>query len=343
MIPKESLHFGVRRHLGFNFVALLIIPSAVATTAPLVIAERYYDQDYAQAIKLLSDTLKLTRNRGDALLRLSELKLMVEGRASVRDLVLQFLESHQKNLSVDLRHKIQNKLSELQRIFLTDQGQSLYLQAVPRLQHDDFQSALSLLEQALQIEKGNTLIFLKKMLCEKKLGFVDRYYETLKRAFELDPFESDIVNELMEAHIYFSKPSDAVFLATHFLEEGVQPLRMRVAHAIALLDSGTFNRAEAILNSILEKEKNISVPPIVFFALGKIFKSKPNRSLEALAYLERFVKAVRVLEPMTVAQKSAWDPYRLHERVSESEQWIQQLKTTKTGFIKTVGRLKKAV
>src|SRR5262249_28815452 len=157
----------------------------------------YYSRyDYKQAYTLWSEVLKKQPTNLPALFRVAELKMLFEGRPAGRDLILKFLLTESSGLTGDARKSVRDRLNELQRVFLTDRGQSLYLQAVARTRKKDCQSAFGFLNQAAALENGNIRILKEKFRCEKSLGLSDRFYETTHLALDNDPYDTEVVDNM---------------------------------------------------------------------------------------------------------------------------------------------------
>jgi tetratricopeptide (TPR) repeat protein len=297
---------------------------ALAPSDSLSIAAEYYfsRQDYNQSLALWSEVLKRRPDNLSAVYRVAELKLMFQGRVASRDVILGFLAGAGRNLNSDARRDIKLKLGELQSTFVTDDGQSVFLRALPKIRHGDCQGAMALLVQAAGAEGGNLRVLQEKARCEKTLGLYERFYESLRAAFDSDPFDESVRENLFEAYVYNGEMAKVIAMAKE--GDSTLSLRERIAYAVALTESGAEAAALPILQNTIEQEKLTGVPPIVLYALGKAFAAKPDGLAEATSYLERFLGAAARPENTLI---NGWDPYRSAEKLEQAKKMLSSLKT----------------
>jgi tetratricopeptide (TPR) repeat protein len=309
---------------------LLQAPARAAVPADsLAIAAEYYfsRQDYPQALSLWSEVLKRKPDSVSALMRVAELKLLFGGRLASRDVLLGFLNSHGSSLPAESRLALRLKLGSLQSTFVTDEGQSLFLRALPKAQRQECAAALPLLTQAVGLEGGNLKVLHEKARCEKKLGLYPRLYETLKLAFDSDPFDVETRESLLETEIYFAEMANVVTSARRD-PEAVLNARERTALAVALFETGAEAEALPLLQALVESEKTTSGSPILLYTLGRLFSGRSGGSGEAVSYLERFLSLAARPENTLI---DGWDPYRCAEKLEPAHKLLASLKVKPVG------------
>lgn len=302
---------------------LIVVSSALATPAdPLALSAEYYysKYDYKQAYQLWSEVLKRQPGNLPAFFRVCELKVMFEGRAACRDLGRTFLKQTAVPLNAEARRSVRDKLDQLQKTFLTDRGQSLYFQAIAKTRKKDCPAALPLLTQSLAFEKGNVRILKEKLRCEKSLGLTDKFYETTKLAYEGDPFDSEINDDLMELHAYQLDFAKVLEMRDADPDANRTP-RFRLAAGIALFETGNASEALGELRAFNEQERQVH--PIVWLTIGKILAQRPEAGAEAIPYLERFLSSAGRVEKTLI---EGWDPYRSAEKTDEAKRLLASLK-----------------
>jgi hypothetical protein len=293
-----------------------------AAVDPLSIAARYYSDhyDYKQSYALWLELYRRSPENIDYFLHVLERKLLLEGRTSVKDALVEWVEKRSQSLRKEEWLVVREKAANLRAAFLSDDGQSLYLQSLPKIERGDCNSALSLLNQALAFEKDHALILWERAKCEKKSGDFERYYQTLKTIWELDPLFSDPYDDLAEAHLYFRDNHSVLTLFTNMWSEGARTVRQRTALAVALADSGNLVSARPLLIGLLDLSKRSAANPIVLFWLGKLRLEDHQFSAEAQVYLEAFQASLK--QPESKNPATPWDPYRLTERAQEAQKLL---------------------
>jgi hypothetical protein len=287
---------------------LLLIPlKLIAAPGDASVAAEYYflHHDYKQALALWEEVYKERPTNTQAITRLAELKLMNDGHLSLREFFL-------GKLDLQTRKNLKDRFVAWQSTFVSEEAQSTYLQAKPKLQYKDWPGALILLNQANSLEKGNSSILKDKARCEKMLDQSSRFYETLKSAYEANPFDTDILEELLESHVYFHHYDEAVSIAMKDSER-ISTLRSKTAFAVALMEKGRHSESWQILKSLAD-DKSGAVPIIAYYAMGKNLLGLKMSQPEALQYLEKFTASVAGAKELP-----KWDPYRVVERAEDAK------------------------
>lgn len=298
---------------------LIALSAKAALPDPGAQAAEYYfsHYDYPQAFNLWSSVYQRQPENLVALFRLSELRLMFDGRPTVTKGILDYLTLHASALSRESRHLLRDKLADLQSAFLTDDGQSLFLQGLARARRGDCPTALSFFSQSDALEKGNLRVLREKAACERKTGAHDRNYATLKAAYELQPFDTEVLDGLSEAFSFYGENQKVLALFSSD-SEAPRTRRQKLAQAIALLRSGV--TAPALLQLQTLSEEKGATPAIVSFELGKANAARADRKGQALENLKAFLSQMKVADP------AEWDPYHARERVAEAETLLAGLK-----------------
>ena len=309
-------------------LALMLISfcggSAVATPPdPFSLSAEYYysKYDYKQAYQLWGEVLNRQPSNLHALFRVCEMKVLFEGRMSCRDLALKFLETQGPTLGGEGRRSVREKIDEVSKVFLTDRGQSFFLQALAKTRKKDCNSAFPLLTQAASLEKGNVRILKEKLRCEKSSSLLDAFYETTKLAYESDPYDSEVAENLIELYIYHQEFDKIVALQKRDVDAPRSP-RQRLAAAVAQYEKGNLKESLAGLQAILDQEKPGNIHPEVWFTIGRIYAKKPELASEASTYLERFLSSMTRPEKLLI---DGWDPYRAGEQGAEAKKLLVML------------------
>lgn len=293
--------------------------NAVSADSVSVAAEYYFHRhDYRQALQLWNEVYRKEPQNTRALLRLAELKLLVEGRESSRDLILTHLKLKNPGLNFDSRRALKERFVQLQQMFSSDSAQSAYLQAKPKILYKDFAGAILLLNQAIALDKGNPLVLKDRAFCELGLQQFEKYRETVRSAYESNPFDPETVERLMEIETFF-RNYQAVLEITKNDTDVLHSWKNRQFHAFALMETRQWNEAISFFRRVVDEKKQ-ATPAIVFYGLGKSLSEKGDW-LEALTHLERFAQS-------TVP--TAWEPFVLAERIDEAKKLIATLKTQHT-------------
>ena len=286
---------------------------------PLEMAAEYYfsRHDYKEALKLWNKVLDKNPKNVDALMRVSELSLMFGSRELSRKVITDFLDKWSQKITPDQVKLIHSKLKDLQSKFLSDEGQSLYLQATSKMEHKDWERSLELLKQALAQEQGHLEILRQKAICEKQLGNFAEFYATLKQAFEADPYDPQLMEWMSEAHLYFKQFENALTALKGPTKE-LTTVRQELAFAFASIKTGKVDQAIPILKNLLSRKKG-QLPDVAYYALGLALYQKPEAHTEAARYLKLFL-SLRQQHPPT-----GWDPYAELVTTTEAKKMIAQL------------------
>lgn len=306
----------MRKTLLFLFsLSLIQSPSIGATSDSLSIAADYYylRHDYRQAFQLWREVFKRQPNSVRAVMRVTELKLMFENRQSAKETALKFLEANADKLDLKAKKGLKEHIAALQKTFVSDDVQSTYLQAKPKLRYKDWAGALLLLNQALNQDPGNFSILKDKADCEAHLAQWDRFIETVKLAFDALPFDEENLDDFLEASIYKQDYTTVLNTLKKFPESFASE-RARLSLAYAYLETGMLGEGVAVLQSLLNEKKAGALLPPVYYALGKAILSRGASRTEAFGMFEKFTASAAKYKH---SDHEGWDPYRVAEKVEE--------------------------
>jgi tetratricopeptide (TPR) repeat protein len=312
------------RWIFWGIVSLKAVAVNTTSLPSLSVAADYYfsKNDYSQALSLWEEVYKSQPSSVQAMLKVSELELLLKGHEPSQKTVLDFLNHRRQFISTYDWKNIQSQLELTQSRFVKDESQSLYFQAVSKINLGDFSQALALLNQANILEKGNLLILEAKANCEKRLGFFNKFYETLKTANEIAVVKTRWTESLLEAHYHFKDYGEIVKWFEKRSEQGLTP-RQKLTSALALIEKGDEKEGRALLLQIQEKQLAEVIRPMLWYGLGRVLMKEPYSAGMVTKHLERFVASASKLEAF---QPQNWDPYRLKEKVAEAQIVLADLK-----------------
>lgn len=283
--------------------------AGAAPADPLIETAQYYyrKQEYGESLKLWSQALQKKPRDLSRLLKTMELSLLVEGRAVALSRIGSVFPDHLASLSPDDFQLFRKRFSDLQELFLSEEGQANYLQAQSKLEKKDYTGALAHLAQANSLEKEHPLVLKLKAETEMRLGDFRSAAQSWEAAFQANPFDSNIRESFTEALLYFGKADRALETLRKIPGER-ETIRSRQAEGVALSETGNIVEGMKILRSLADREKQWGLNPIVYFWLAKNLPPSANRP-----WLERYLNAATGLDPA-----NGWDPYRNAEHIEEA-------------------------
>ncbi len=301
---------------------LFLGAAAWGKTDPLVSAAEYYfaHNDYAQALRLWNEVLQKDPVNDAVAIRVADLQFLFEGRQAAKEGLVKHLTARGESLSRDSRRALVDRWRTLQTAFLTEDGQSLYLQAREKEAQGDCASAIALATRALVSEKGNLELIRFRARCEWKTENFAAHYESLRQAYSEFPFDNSIQEDLAEAHLRFQQPQRVVEMWQKDPEVGLS-VRKRLALIFAYLDTGMEARAATLLVKPADAKRDEVVYNFLFGALA----ARRGSNLEALHYWEAF------LTQLEKSPRSAGDSYRLTQRAEEVRAWVVRKSPPKSG------------
>lgn len=284
-------------------------------------AEYYFSKhDFGQALSLWQEVYKSQPNSVDVAIKVSELRFLLEGHEAAQKTLIEFLQEKRNFISPLKHEKLNQKLTEMQNRFFRDDSQSFYYQSLSKIKLGDFNQALVLLNQADQLERGNSKVLELKARCEKQLGQYSKYYETLKTSQDLILFNSNLIDNFLEGAYYFKDYSNILNWLELHSTSPISP-RQRIAIAMAYLEKGEFQKAETLFYQLVSDLGPGPNHPIIWYGLGRALSNRPVSRLK-MQYWEKFIKSAA--EPGALIL-DGWDPYRTIEKVTEANKWLTEL------------------
>lgn len=293
----------------FLFIAGLAIGSVLPNDPLISAAEYYFEKNqYDDSLKLWGELSRRYPSNISVLRRLVDHQFLLLGRVKARETLVSAMR--QPGISPEQALSLQDKLNDLNARFISDDGQSSYLQGVAKSRHGEFAKAEKLLEFASRAENVNTTVLNELVRCQAAQGAWDRYTASLQQLFSLNPFDWKLRLNLAEALIFQAQPAQA--LATLGSPSEIpRSVPHQVAYAAALFDSGDRNRSIAIFTEVVKHHE--TVHPIAWYYLGTL--GNPNLAEHSRLYIQRFQRAAKKLKPAA----GGFDPYRTSERLQQIE------------------------
>ncbi len=296
-----------------SLIFLFFLANAWAKPNPLVgSAEASFSQyDYPQAFHLWTEILAKDSTNDAAALQVANLQFFFEGRQAARDGLARHFLTRGDSMPRESRRNLLSRWRVLQSSFLTEEGQSLFLQAGERAAQGDLPAAVALNGRALALEKGNLELIRFRARCEWKLENFSAHYESLKQAHAEFPFDPLVQQELAEAHLRFQQPQRVVEMWEKDSE--AFSLRKRLALVFAYLDTGNESKAAALM--VRPSEAKLGTPPAWNFLYGAL-AARRGSPPEAFHYWSNFLAQLEKKPPPVS------DAYRLADRAGEVRAWI---------------------
>lgn len=307
--------------------SLFFIYSSFAKASLISDSAEYYfqKQDYAQALLLWQKELERQPDSLNAVMRVSDLKFLLEGREPAKLVLLKYLDESKGPPFAEKRARAKEKLSYFQSTFLSEDAQTQYFKGLFRAGKNDCLNAVPLFDRALTTEKENTLILREKAKCEFQSGLWANYYATLKLLANADPFDIKTVGQLLEAHSHFNKKEEIAILFQKDADFSAV-FNHRLIYALALLDTGRGDQAMPIFLSLAGETKNFQLPAVIFYGIGKTLAERKDSLGEALSYFDKFTRSFPA-RPLLL--ENQWDPYHLTTRYDET---IKKMKEIRDSF-----------
>ncbi|MBI3295519.1 MAG: hypothetical protein HYZ71_12405 [Deltaproteobacteria bacterium] len=279
---------------------------AALPSDPLVGSAEYYFEkhQFVISMKAWEDLNERYPYNPQILTKLADHQLLLLGRIRARDTLIAAVQSGR--LTPEGVEIVTQHLHIINAKFLTDDGQSNYLQARTRLGLKDFAKAETLLNSANRLEDSNTAVLLSLAECQFAQREIERYITTQKSLVAIDPGNWSLRLQLVEALLHESKATQALeFFGTPSgipKTEGVQ-----LAYGVSLYETGNWDGARTIFNALSQQREIVN--PIAWYYLGKLNEMASKSS--ASYYFNRFIATAHN------RKRPSWDPYKVDERVGQ--------------------------
>ncbi|NBV51444.1 hypothetical protein EBR78_09555 [bacterium] len=291
-----------------QLLILISVLSAVPGIASKHSAETLFKKEEYK--KSLSAYLKLAEETPQdlsLLFRTSDLKLLLEGRVAALELLNSILKKYSKLLTHSQKQEIAKKKLEYSQVFISEEAQTHFLQALSKTRLKEWTAAFSPIVQAASVEPGNLLVLNLKADIERELQNYGAAYTTLKEIAHINPRTEHLLERLAEAHIYHKNYSEAVQLLE---EEPIASLssRAKLALAVAHWELGNEDTAKKLIEELTRSKKSEwSQHPVTLWMLYRLESSEANSS-QAKTALKNFLKASSDKTKILV---ESWDPYQM--------------------------------
>lgn len=281
---------------------------------PLGSAADYYFEkgDYKQALHLLTRAVKKHPLELHSRLRVIELKFMLEGRQSARNYLSQFIADYGEQLSSDSRSQLIRHFQHVQRLFVSDEGQSKYLQASVKWNHQDYKGAAALVVQGLSLEPGHPDLLRLQALCDFEQKDYAAYLQHIEQAYEFDPFDSKLRRRAAEAYMNFRQYSNVERILGGVKISPPENLML----AVALVELKRLDDAKVLVRQYLVDSKTEGPNPVVYYILGVL--QQAAESTLAGQYFRTYLKSSKTTEA-----DSQWDPFHHNELVDHASLYLK--------------------
>lgn len=257
---------------------------------------------FKEALTSWKEIYQKTPHSLDAALRVSELQLLLEGRNAALDTLKAFQKKNRNNLSNSQKQEINEKLLEWNEMFLVEEAQINYLQALSKSELKKWSEGIHPITQAVALEPGNTKILSLKAEIEKQTGNISAYLNTLGNLQKTLPESEKLTDKVVEALVYQQQYAEVEKLLSKkdFLQLS---LRSRVALIVSLWEMGKKEEADKLLSDLIRNRKS---GPHSHPALSWMLARTRKDELRAFLDLGEHPQQLKV---------DGWDPYRLQEQV----------------------------
>lgn len=286
-------------------VSVLVTASAIASkhTAETLFKKEDFKKSLLAYLKLSEENPQdLT-----LLFKTSDLKLLLEGRVAAWDVLNNALKKYSKVLTHSQKQEIGKKKLEYSQVFISEEAQTHFLQALSKAKLKEWTAALSPIVQAASVEPGNLSVLNLKADIERELQNYGAAYTTLKEIAQINPQTEHLVERLAEAHIYHKHYLEAVELLKKDSLSSLTP-RAKIALAVAHWELGNRDAAKKLIDELTRSKKSEwSQHPVTLWMLYRLENSETESPQAALA-LKNFLKASSEKDKFLV---DSWDPYQL--------------------------------
>ena len=269
-------------------------------------------EDYRKALSAYLKLSEETPQDLNLLFKTSDLKLLLEGRVAALDVLNSALKKYSQVLTHSQKQEITKKKLEYSKVFISEEAQTHYLQALSKTKLQEWAAAYSPILQAASLEPGNLMILNLKADIERELQNYGAAYATLKEITQLDPTTDHLEERLAEAHIYHKNYSAAVQLLEN------QPVanlssRAKVALAVAHWELGDREEAKTLIKDLAKSKKSDwGQHPVTLWMLYRLESSETENPQAAIA-LKQFLNASSEKTKVLI---DSWDPYQLTLQVN---------------------------
>lgn len=281
-------------------IFLLSVSVAMATETPKQQADSFYrNYEFKKALAAWSELFEKSPTNWLYAKQVADLQFLLEGRAKAFETLRTFLPQ---------KPEAAKKILELAEIFVSEEAQTHYLQALSKTQIKEWNSALSPVTQAAAIEPTNLKILSLKYDIEKKMELHAQALETLKAIHKIDTVTPKTIERLAESLIFHGKFSEAKALL-----ETLDPIRTsnraKMALAVSLWELNKKEEAQELLLEITQnKRAELAHHPVTLWMMYRLALDETGDSKETKSAHKVFLKASAEEDKVLV---DGWDPYRI--------------------------------
>ncbi len=240
---------------------------------------------------------------------LALVRLTRTGRAAARESLKPFWSLKNDKVPVDrLSNELREAVERVEQSFLSDEGQSYFLQGKSRFEVGDLTGAVPYLDKAIAVEHEHGGSLWLRALVAKGLGRNDVHLDLLSKLNQFNPSDAKIAEELAEAFLMADK-FQMVQELTNSPWHPSSSSRFNLADLYA-----RYKNKEVRVSEIMRWVERSKDQPIVYYMAGHILKSQDEFQEASRRYFKRFVSALENPKPATI---TSWDPYRLQEKLGE--------------------------
>jgi thioredoxin-like negative regulator of GroEL len=288
--------------VGMIFLHLCLqVSGTVPPFEPAVIAAResFEKNDYQQSLTLWQEISSKHPDDFSVALKLVDLRFLVDGRDAARKQFLEFGKSHM--LTPNQKNLFRQRLQNLNEFFITNEAQSLFLQAKMALQNNDRDKERDLLQKCENLEQRNSLVLTRLAQNYHHAAAYEQYAETLSSLHQINPFDESVLTSLVESLLFLGKPA-AVVSALKPNRHGGMLTEQRLAYAAALFETGEREQARMILHALARSAPRDKIHPAVWYylSLSENWKGPVKNWRVLRAYKDAMEKSAK-----------EWNPYRL--------------------------------
>lgn len=292
---------------------------ALAPNGIVRAAEYYYSrQDYRQALQLWAEVVKKRPDDTVAVLRLAELKLMIEGKRPSQAFLLSWLQVQGRNADGFSRNLVSRKLTQTLSTFVSDESQSFYLQARPKLNFNDCEGALNLLKQSLSLEPENLLTLREKAHCEKQLNQEDAYLATTRFMYALNPYDSMVLEDYFRA-LFLAKRFSEIVSASNPGTFDFASKNRQLFLIAALIESKSDAEALILIEGLI-KEKKEKPFALLYYLKSRVFSRYVSMKKEETSALQIFLAMTE-----DSSASSLFPEFEIEAKVVESKKRLAEL------------------
>jgi len=294
--------------MGLFLNLLLGFMAFASESTPREAKALFQNYEFKRSLAAWMELHQKSPGNWDYVKNVADLQLLLEGRANALETLRGFLGQQNKVLSPLQKQEVLKKIIELSELFLKEEAQTHYLQALSKAKLNEWNASLSPVTQAAALEPDNLKLLTLKHEIEKKTGLHDQAYETLKNIRMIDPLSIKPMERLAEAHIFHGKYLEAKSLLEQSDRASLSN-RGKLALAVSLLESGDREEAQELIEPMVQNKKmELSQHPVTLWMAYRLALEDDPKSKETQMALKTFLTSSSETPRVLI---DGWDPYRI--------------------------------